>query len=64
MADDDTHENLDTRERDHSGLDVLLLELGNSLETQCDLGTGRNNGDVGVLGVLYNVTTLGCLLDR
>lgn len=47
-----TYKDLDTWHRDDSGLDTLLRELLESLNTQWDLGTGRNKSDVGVLGVL------------
>lgn len=49
--------------RHETGLDALLLELGNSLVTEADLGTSRDEGDVGVLDLFENVTTLGGLLD-
>ena len=58
-----THEDLDTWHGDDSGLDTLLRELLDGLDTKRDLGTGRDDGDVGILGVLEDVTTLGSLLD-
>jgi hypothetical protein len=58
-----TYEDLDTWHRDDSGLKTLLGELLHGLDTERDLGTGRDDGDVGILGVLENVTTLGSLLD-
>jgi hypothetical protein len=42
-----TYEDLETGERDDTGLDTLLLELGDSLDTKGHLGTGRHEGDVG-----------------
>ena len=58
-----THEDLDTWHGDDSGLDTLLRELLDGLDTKRDLGTGRDDGDVGILGVLEDVTTPGSLLD-
>ena len=58
-----TYEDLDTWHGDDSGLDTLLRELLDGLDTKRDLGTGRDDGDVGILGVLENVTTPGSLLD-
>lgn len=58
-----TYEDLDTWHGDDSGLDTLLRELLDGLDTKRDLGTGRDDGDVGILGVLEDVTTPGGLLD-
>ena len=59
----ETYEDFNTWHGDDSGLDALLRELLDSLDTKRDLGTGRNDGDVGILSFLENVTSLGGLLD-
>ena len=58
-----THEDLDTRHRDDSDLEAVAGKLLGGLEGEGHLGTGRNDGEVGVLGILEDVTTLGGLLD-
>jgi len=40
-------EDLETRSRDDSGLDTLLLQLLGSVVDEVDLGTSRDQGDVG-----------------
>ena len=40
-------EDLETRSRDDSGLDALLLQLLGSVVDEVDLGTSRDQGDVG-----------------
>lgn len=59
-----TYEDVDTRQRDDSDLEAALLQLLCRLDTEGDLGTGRNKGQVGVGNIFQNVTTLGGLLDR
>lgn len=57
-------EDLEARNGDNTGGDaVLLLEVLSSLDTDADLGTGRDNGDSGVGGVDSDVTTLQGTLD-
>lgn len=58
-----THEDLNARHRDDSDLESALSELLGSLDTKGDLGTSRDESQVGVLNILQNVTTLGSLLD-
>jgi len=48
---------------DTGGEVVLVLEGLDSLETDTDLGTGGNEGDIGLLLLESDVTTLGSLLD-
>jgi hypothetical protein len=40
-------EDLETRSRDDSGLDALLLQLLGGIGGEVDLGTSRDQGDVG-----------------
>src|SRR4051812_47244351 len=56
-------EDLPARKRDDSDLEALLLERLGGLEDEADLGTGGDDGDVGVGDLLEDVTTLGGLLD-
>lgn len=52
-------ENLEARNGDNAGGDaVLLLQVLSSLDTDADLGTGRDNRDGGVGGVDSDVATL------
>lgn len=57
-------EDLEARNGDNAGSDtVLLLEVGGSIDTDADLGTGGDNGDGSVGGVNSNVGTLKGTLD-
>lgn len=40
-------EDLQTRRTDNTGLDALLLELLGGVVDEVDLGTGRDQGDIG-----------------
>lgn len=57
-------EDLPARQRRDAGLDARLLEKLGRLERDRDLGTGRDEGDGGVLGLADDVATLRGLLDR
>ena len=59
----ETHEDFLAWHGDDSDLEALLSELAGSLNTKRNLGTGGDKGQVGVLSILENVTTLGSLLD-
>ena len=50
-------------DRDDTGLDALLAELGDGLVAEGNLGTGGDEGDVGRRVLDNDVTTLGGLLD-
>ncbi|ROV88950.1 hypothetical protein VPNG_10195 [Cytospora leucostoma] len=56
-------EHLEAGEGDNTGLDALLLELLDGVDGDAHLGTGGHQGDVGLLDVVHDVTTLGGLLD-
>lgn len=57
-------ESLEAGHGDNTGLDVLLLlKVLGGVDGNRDLGTGRNQGDVGTLNLVQDVTTLGGLLD-
>lgn len=57
-------ESLEAGHRDDAGLDVLvLLEVLGSIDSDGDLGTGGNQGNVGTLDLAQDVTTLCSLLD-
>lgn len=53
-----------TRKRDNSGLDTLLGQSLNGLNTDADLGSGGDEGDVGLLVLVDDVTSVGGVLDR
>ena len=57
-------EDLPARQRRDASLDARLLEELSRLERDRNLGTGRDNGDGGVLGLADDVATLRGLLDR
>lgn len=58
-------EDLEARNRDDTSLEaVLLLESGDSLDTDADFGTGGDESDVGFLVLDRNVTTLDTVLER
>ncbi|KAI3491949.1 hypothetical protein L1887_43658 [Cichorium endivia] len=51
-------------DRDDTALDALVRKLGDGLVAERHLGTGGDEGDVGVLVLDEDVATLGGLLDR
>ena len=56
-------EDLSAGHGDNTSLEVLLLEGLDGLETDADLGTSGNEGDIGLLVLKGDVTTLDGLLD-
>lgn len=50
-------------QRDHSSFDVLLLQGLGGVQGDVDLGTGGDDGDVGVLDFLNDVSSLSSLGD-
>lgn len=57
-------EHLEARNRDDAGLDVVLLqELLGGIHGNGNFGTGRDQGDLGTLDLLQDVSTLDGLLD-
>ena len=56
-------EDLSAGHGDNTGLEVLLLEGLDGLETDADLGTSGDEGDIGLLVLKSDVTTLDGLLD-
>jgi hypothetical protein len=57
-------EDLEARNGDNAGSDaVLLLEVGSSIDTDADLGTGGDDGDGSVGGVNSDIGTLESTLD-
>lgn len=57
-------EDLEARQRNDASLGALLLEQLGGLNSDGNLGTGGNEGNVGVLDLVEDVTTLVGLLDR
>lgn len=57
-------ENLEARDGNDTGSDVvLLLQVLGSINANADLRTGRDDGNVGVLSIKSNISTLERLLD-
>jgi hypothetical protein len=53
-----------TRKGDDSSLDTLLSEGLDGLNTDADLGSSRDEGNVGFLVLVNDVTSVSSVLDR
>ena len=57
-------EDLEARERDNTGLDAVVVgEVLGGLDADRDLGTGGDEGYLGTLDLLEDVTTTGSVVD-